>query len=131
MPMFVQTKRTLAGALAIGATVVGLSAGPSIASAGTTPQNTSQARAVSSFAQIRCYGGVTDGTIVSWYGAPVSVGQPVVASAVEAGGGNPTQEFFGAYRIYAEGTAVKDGAVQVRIHTGSTAPTDICVHYVG
>ncbi|KZB83171.1 hypothetical protein [Amycolatopsis regifaucium] len=131
MSMSVQTKRTIAGALAIGATVVGLSVGPSIASAGTASQSMSKASTTSSFAQIRCYGGVTDGTIVTWYGAPVSVGQPVVASAVEAGGGNPTQEFFGAYRIYAEGTAVKDNAVQVKIHTGAAAPTDICVHYVG
>ncbi|MFE0028200.1 hypothetical protein [Amycolatopsis sp. NPDC059021] len=68
---------------------------------------------------------------MTWFGAPVTIGQPVVTSAVEAGGGNPTQEFYGADRIYAEGVVVKDSAVQVRIHTESTSAVDVCVHFAG
>ncbi|WP_157357553.1 hypothetical protein [Amycolatopsis nigrescens] len=105
-------------------------AGPAIASADSSgaPAQTSTA---ATFAQTQCRGGVTDGALFNWYGAPVVAGQAVVTSAAEANLPSGGGEFIGDAHVYTESVAVVDNAVLARVHTGWGLPLNVCVHYVG
>ncbi|MFJ8390384.1 hypothetical protein ACIQ9Q_38970 [Streptomyces sp. NPDC094438] len=80
-----------------------------------------------SLSQTLCWTGVTDEQLITWYGAPVTASQPVVASASE---GVMYGEGAGDAHVYAENTTVLNSAIQVRVHTGWGAPLNVCVHYV-
>ncbi|MFE0047305.1 hypothetical protein [Streptomyces albireticuli] len=81
-----------------------------------------------SLSQTLCWTGVNDGQLITWYGAPVTASQPVVASASE---GVMYGEGAGGARVYAENTTVLNSAILVRVHTGWSTPLSVCLHYVG
>lgn len=110
------------GVLAAGAATVGAA---TVASADSHPAKPALVRAAPTFTDIKCQG-VSDGGVVS-FGEPVVNQQPVVASAVEGSG----DEFFGDAHVWAEGVAVHQNLVQVRVHTGWGAPLSVCVHIIG
>ncbi|MEU5433609.1 hypothetical protein AB0G73_09550 [Streptomyces sp. NPDC020719] len=147
-----QAKRSLTGVLGVTAVAAALLTAPGIASADTTPKSSSssapsghsardnrpaatlvsnRAFGATSFTQTNCYTGVNDGQVITWYGAPVSAGQPVTASASEAGAGLPSQEFVGDAHVYSESVTVVNSAILVRVHTGWGAPLGICLHFTG
>ncbi|GAA2910918.1 hypothetical protein GCM10020221_03470 [Streptomyces thioluteus] len=112
-----------------------LAAGPASAGAETPRPASKHPTLVSqrsfsttSLSQTLCWTGVNDEQIITWYGAPVTSSQPVVASASEGG---MYAEGTGDARVYAENTTVLNSAVQVRVHTGWRTPLNICIHYVG
>ncbi|WP_438295821.1 hypothetical protein [Streptomyces sp. HUAS TT7] len=81
-----------------------------------------------SLSQTNCWTGVNDGQVLTWYGAPVTPSQAVVASASE---GVMYGEGVGDAHIYSENVTVVNSAILVRVHTGWGAPLSVCIHYVG
>lgn len=83
-----------------------------------------------SFAQTLCWGGVNDGSILTWQTTLATTNaQPIVATAVETTSAG--SEFYGTASISVEGVAVHPGQIQVRIGTEWPSPLIVCVHFVG
>ncbi len=97
------------------------------ASTQTSPESPKGIRAAS-LTQTVCWPNVTDEQILTWYGAPVTPSQPIVASASE---GVLHGEGTGDAHVYSENVTVLPSAVQVRVHTGWSSPLNVCVHFVG
>ncbi|MCZ4097634.1 hypothetical protein C8250_035750 [Streptomyces sp. So13.3] len=87
-----------------------------------------QISAAGSPAATLCWTGVRDEQPLTWFGAPVTASQPVVASASE---GVLHGEGANDAHVYSEGVTVLNSAVIVRIHTGWGDPLNVCVHYLG
>ena len=135
-------KSAMIGILAaLGVAAVTVSA-PTVASAGAAPSPagnsvhnvqlptsvTKNAASAASVATTICWPSVSDGALRTWFGAPVSASQAIVASASE---GVLNGEGTGDANVYSEGVTVVPSAVIVRIHTGWGAPLNVCVHFVG
>jgi hypothetical protein len=87
-------------------------------------------QAAPTFAQTLCWGGVTDGAILTWDTSLATTNaQPIVATAVESTSAG--SEFYGDAEIVVAGVAVHPGQIQVKISTGFGSPLIICVHFVG
>ena len=83
-----------------------------------------------SFAQTLCWGGVNDGSILTWQTSLATTNeQPIVATAVETTSAG--SEFYGTADITVEGVAVHPGQIQVRIGTEWPSALIVCVHFVG
>jgi hypothetical protein len=89
---------------------------------------TKKSAAAPSWSQTNCWGGVNNGAILPWYGAPVSASQAVTVSASE---GTFGAEFIGDAPIYPLNVQVVNSAVLVRINTGWGSPLNVCLHYLG
>jgi len=106
---------------------------PSSAHGGSSPRELTAVStniAAASFSRTNCWGGVSDGVVLPWFGAPVVAQQPVAVTASEANASG-IGEFLGAANVYSEGVAVQDSAVQVRVHTGWGSPITVCIHFIG
>ncbi|MGW1074450.1 hypothetical protein [Streptomyces sp. NPDC002537] len=103
----------------------GTAAAPSPKRPGPAGQHAFASAALS---QTLCWPGVRDEQLITWYGAPVTSSQPVVASASE---GVMYGEGAGDAHVYAEGVTVLNSAVIVRVHTGWGSPLNVCIHFVG
>lgn len=116
-----------------------LAAGVALASAGTASANSPsgptkpfaiQPQVAPSFAQTLCWGGVNDGSILTWQTSlATSNAQPIVATAVESTSAG--SEFYGSADILVEGVAVHPGQIQVKIGTEWPSALIVCVHFVG
>jgi hypothetical protein len=87
-------------------------------------------QAAPSFAQTLCWGGVNDGSILTWQTSLATTNaQPIVATAVESTSAG--SEFYGNANIAVEGVAVHPGQIQVKISTEWPSALIVCVHFVG